>query len=383
MNKCYLEKHKGVDKLCYRNQGRRVRLNIQCREQKSSSLHELERMKENILHQAEYYVENYRNNYGVYPNTTVFKNDLKVHRDRKIDSMGMLDYYYVFLKEKKAELNLQSNMSTDYDNLGHLIEDYQTFTGKTFYLVNINKVWIDSFVNFLLEKRADFTSIYKGGMYYSEGGLKATTVKGRMSKFRTFSNWLEENKYYPKSPAINKKIRELAKIEEEVETLALDKSKLNKLINFDVEGEDLVLKDFFIFLCLTGMRYSDFITLNMNHIKNGNEIRKIAVKTKKLFKVKLNKIGLEILSKYKTNTLKKTDFFNDETSYLKEDNTYKKEYETVTSKTGRYTFINIALDEGVPTRDIMVSTGHTTLKSFEIYEKRLKRAIDFTDCFIE
>ena len=405
--KCYIVKHKGIDKIYYKNNGQRIRLNIFSNDAEVKS-YDFEAFKNKTLNEAQKYLDKYKEKHGFFPTTETFKEYFQVHRDRKIESMQLMEYFRVFVLEKKDELNISPNDMTVYEQLGNWIEDYQTHEGKTLMIYDFTMNMVDKLCNYMSSDKKNIKTKQEGGIYWSKNILRYSTIHARMSKLRVFWKWLEENKYLSYDKRMSKKISELSKKIEEPQRYVPTLEEINKLAAIDFQDAELnYTRDYFIFLYNSGMRDSDGRTLTYNHIKpigNDKEIIKRAVKTNKRFAVRLNERSeyiiknninedpnIAIFSKYpldKINILlkkmgEKSGLFNDSTDIMDDNGCYMKKYELICTSSCRHAFINNALESGATISDVMTATGHQTHKSFEMYINRYRHSAPFTHKFLE
>jgi integrase len=151
-------------------------------------------------------------------------------------------------------------------------------------------------------------------------------------------------------------------------------------------------RDVFLFLCFTGLRYSDVFNLKRSDIKE-NHIEVTTVKTADSLIIELNNHSKAILDKYKDIAFKnhkvlpvitnqKMNDYLKELAELAEINepvreTYYKGNERIDEVTpkyallgthaGRRTFICNALSLGIPAQVVMKWTGHSDYKAMKPY----------------
>lgn len=176
--------------------------------------------------------------------------------------------------------------------------------------------------------------------------------------------------------------------QETVENVYLKDDEIMKIYNADVSyNQNLVdVQSAFLIACCTGMRYSDFSTLKMEHIQEiGGEkyFRKDTLKTGEQVIIPLNDIVISILEQYK-NTKKGlpqvpcNGVFNKQlkavckAAGLNEIGRLSKDpekilWECISAHTGRRSFATNAYVKGIPIISIMRMTGHRTEKAFMRY----------------
>jgi site-specific recombinase XerD len=188
---------------------------------------------------------------------------------------------------------------------------------------------------------------------------------------------------------------------QETDKIYLNKSELKIIYEFDFSHSKKLdrIRDMFIIGCYTGLRFSDFITLNLSSVRTvsdskGNEIEIIflrTVKTNTPVAMPFHPYVKSVFDKYTTNGILQlprvisNQKMND---YLKEmareadivrsieivqsiagkpkKQTFQK-CELVTSHTCRRSFASNAFISGIPVESIMKITGHRTSSSFMKY----------------
>lgn len=189
----------------------------------------------------------------------------------------------------------------------------------------------------------------------------------------------------------------------EVDDIALEMSDIEKLINIDEfkTSKLTIVRDTFLFACLTGLRYCDFSKLTQDNFsyvtdKKGKKIPVVKVITQKTGEkvvVPLHDIALKILDKYKGGfpDVPCNQVFNKYIKIVcKESELTEKiilrqniagqfvqkvfaKYQAVSTHTARRTFATIAYFHfKIPTALIMKITGHKTEKEFFKYIKITK-----------
>lgn len=186
------------------------------------------------------------------------------------------------------------------------------------------------------------------------------------------------------------------------EVIALTEDELIRLIEVPFTGNKELAKDFFIFMCVTGMRVSDVKRFNPNWVRD-DFIEYSAEKTMSKAYVPLLETAKGILEKYKGKPPNMCEqYFNREIKkvcydigldrpVVKIDRQGRRIiehihplYEVVSSHTGRKTFVSMMLARGVPIQDVMNMSGHQDYRSMKPYiqvdKKRMseyKKSIKF------
>lgn len=222
--------------------------------------------------------------------------------------------------------------------------------------------------------------------------LKNSTILKQFSFLRWFLRWCKKKNYLqnnifedfrPKLKTTQKKI------------IFLTQTELQQVRNCNIPSQKEYLervRDVFLFLCFTGLRYSDVANLKKSDIKGGT-IEITTIKTTDSLIIELNNHSREILEKYKDKVYDKELALPIITNqkmneYLKElmelagidepirETHYKgnERIDTITPKyaligthAGRRTFICNALSLGIPPQVVMKWTGHSDYKAMKPY----------------
>jgi integrase len=185
------------------------------------------------------------------------------------------------------------------------------------------------------------------------------------------------------------KHRKFSMAEIDVDSVYLSEKEIIDLYNFKIEQKTLEqVKDLFVFGCFTGLRFSDYSTVEKENIVNIDGdlfIKIIPNKTDDLVIIPCNPIVLDIFKKYSNNynTLPKALSNQKFNQYIKEvcklgglveqgrlsSNPKVELYKCITSHTARRSFATNLYVDGYPIIEIMKITGHKTEKAFLKYIK--------------
>ncbi|WP_228429989.1 site-specific integrase [Chryseobacterium binzhouense] len=174
--------------------------------------------------------------------------------------------------------------------------------------------------------------------------------------------------------------------------IALTQNELKEIENLDL-SQNLRLdkiRDRFLIGCYTGLRFSDFIRLNKNHIIDERYIQLKQEKTKDVNTQPFWSEVRKIFEKYDyelpkpisesnfnlylkeicglCDTLKKEQEIT-EYEGGKAKSVYKPRFELVTSHTARRTFVTLKAEQGLALEDIAIATGHKNIKTLQGYMK--------------
>lgn len=268
-------------------------------------------------------------------------------------------------------------------------------------------IWTDSTVSKLntikntllqFDPKLDLLSINEEKLiefqYFLQENLnyRNSTIKKSFSFFKWFLRWVKKRGYEvddsfeyftPKLKTTSKNI------------IFLTKDEINQLINYKIPESKLYLekvRDVFIFLCFTGLRYSDAKNLKKSNIRN-DHIYLTTMKTSDSLIIELNDRSKAILEKYSEIELennralpvisnqKMNDYIKELAELANINDSIREVYyqgnnriETETPKfallsthAGRRTFICNALALGIPPHVVMKWTGHSDYKSMKPY----------------
>ncbi len=141
------------------------------------------------------------------------------------------------------------------------------------------------------------------------------------------------------------------------------------------------VRDVFIFICYTGISYSDLLNICVDNLTKGidgrNWLNYERLKTKVRASIPMLRQAQKIIDKYRNSPeciadgklfpVISNQKFND---YLKELATQCKINKPISAHIGRHTFsTTITLTNGVPLETVSKMLGHTSLKTTQIYSK--------------
>lgn len=362
--------------------------NIEDKKNKQEQISNLQFKIQSIIRQ--YNLENGENPSVFELEKILLDNSRQIQKTERV-----LDAYDIYYKKKKSEFLKNTARSKDsikeYRGLHYYLMDYEVFLGRDIRFLDINKDWMLDFKVFNeTPRKSDKTK-----KYITKGGLRGNTIKKKMNLFITFMKWASTKpQSYCSFPSDIDKFSNQIKSPEVIKS-ALTKDEIFKINSFKTKSTSHeIVRDIFVFSCLTGMRWSDIIGLEKVHFKKnkqGEYILKKAEKTDTEFMVYLNNISSNILKKYNYNLnlisnpvfnkklkefLKATNLFNEETKF-KEGGRSLLRWETISIHRGRDTFITMLIEENVPLSTIMRYTGHKHLSTLEKYIDLNKKVDNF------
>ena len=314
----------------------------------------------------------------------------------KEESNGLLLLDFKHFNARKKEELIQKDLEKginrkipptikDYISACNAIEDYEYDNNCALTLNDIDDEFLDEFKHFLAEKHVN-TDEHK---YKCQGGMVNKTINKRLECITTFVRSFYSNEEKAKqiwNSRIHQNVRN-------VDIIRLEKDEVKELYNRDLKNPAYnKIRDYFIFLCLTGLRPSDFMSLNNNYFSKNKAGQCILTlytqKTNIKIEIKLTKQAKEIAERYDykfdgyTNQafnrtlkdmLKEEELYEDEVKVFR--NVFnqrakpikKLRREVISAYTGRRTFVSNLIESGVPPIQVMNMTGHTKLSTLQIY----------------
>lgn len=297
----------------------------------------------------------------------------------------LLTYYKQFYQAKEIKLQNAPSLK-DYKSLENALADFQLYKNALFRPKDITPQLLLEFRNFLSAEHPE-----KKG-YKTQGNLNNNTIHKRISTFRTFCRWLEEEEI----AVFKEKLYTIETVKKyEPDTVVLTKEEIQVLIDLEIANkyEERII-DLFVLNCYMGMRWSDFSTIEKGVFQDDNEGNtsyiKINEKTEETIVIPILPTAKRILEKYNYNLPKYTQqYFNRALkNILEKHNLFEveipkkkrqlgrieptnfKKRELISSHTCRRTFITLAISANVPLNAIMLASGHTQLRTLQKYAKK-------------
>ena len=165
----------------------------------------------------------------------------------------------------------------------------------------------------------------------------------------------------------------------------LEDDELNRLMNKEIGNKRLsLIRDLFVFSCLTGLAYIDLANLKGENIVTLNGVEWIKgrrVKTGTLINVVLLDIPKRLILKYTDDKRRKEHLFpiisnQKMNEYLKEIAAICDIDKNLTCHIARHTFATMALSKGVPIESVSKMLGHTNIRTTQIYAKVTDKKIE-------
>lgn len=281
------------------------------------------------------------------------------------------EYYDEYIKnvEMKCALNTLKKHKTSID----LLKDYSKYSGLKFEFDVIDTDFYQKYVDFLMNKKnhsnvtiAKYTQTLKQFLNYS-------SIRGynKNMVYKTFT-------FSSKEPEI------IALKKEEI--LAIKSLELKNNVALDQ------VRDCLLFLCFTGLRYSDAANLKKSNVVNGF-LEYVSIKTKTHVSLPLLPSAIDIINKYNnTKNERLLPFISNQkmNSHLKELGVLaeldrdvikvkyygserrefpRKLHEVLTTHIGRKSFISYLFNQGMDSELIRSYSGHRSVSSFARYNK--------------
>lgn len=287
---------------------------------------------------------------------------------------------------RNGETRKQHPTMKDYISAANALEDYEYDTKKQYHLSDITEEFLDDFKEWLADEHVN-SQEHK---YRCSGDMTNKTINKRLENLAAFikAYYHDETTH---SLIMNSRISYLSKAR--VIVLSLDEVKELYYRELKNPSHNTV-RDYFVFLCQTGMRYSDLLLLNeKNFLKQRDgsyNLSYVSHKTKVDIEFRLTSKGLEIAKKYNFTFKHYTNqAFNRtlkemlENEGLYDDEVPSKRYsigrieeskvmrrEKISAHTARRTFISSLISKGVSAYQVMNMSGHKRLSTMDIYVEK-------------
>jgi len=196
---------------------------------------------------------------------------------------------FQFLKEDYLKFSQAKKSSGTIKQIKSGLKAFFDFAENNHYKLSLNMFnseLYDEYTKYLS------TEIKKGEKVIKKG-LNNNTVGTRIKELKTFLNWLKDHGY-PVNPAYQK----YKVLKENPQIIYLNQSELTRLETITFKKSHLNrTRDIFLFQCNTGLRISDLMRLDAQHIQD-NIIQMRAFKNKNQLFIPLTATAKRILEKY-------------------------------------------------------------------------------------
>jgi integrase len=296
--------------------------------------------------------------------------------------------FLLFMKEKEEKFKSYDTMTSlrDFTSFYHGILDFEYRYSKKLRLNDVSRLFLFQYIKFLKEKRSELDG------YKTRGGLNPRTMKKRFDVLKSFYKWLLDYKIYIYDDVLikNKDLYDFRGKADDVKTFSLSIEDIERIKDIEFEENSPLMKarDMFLFVCYTGVRFSDLISLQKSQISKLSDGTLLWVK--KTQKVRTTNIEVDLipeaiglLKKYNYSlnlmTNQKANFYikealkmdsrfcEDSIIFTKTNGEPYKIYELITFHSGRKSFITNMLMNNFSIVETMRRTGHKKLSTMEKY----------------
>jgi len=264
----------------------------------------------------------------------------------------------------------------DYKSLRKHLNGYVDTRSRKLSLLDINDRFYEDFVKYL-----------ENDVIHSRGkrGLMKASVGKQIKNLKVFLRYCMRQEYIPKDDLAGFK-----KPTESSDAVYVNDKELELIMDLDLTGNPKldIVRDIFVIGCETGLRFSDFSKLNIDHISDGL-IRKPVRKSGKKVVIPISKRLQRVIDKNggKIPNCPNSIYFNERIKEVckfagidtqfsriiqrgnrKEEVSVPK-YEAIASHTCRRSFCTNQFLKGMPALLIRKISGHATEKAFLQYIK--------------
>ena len=303
-----------------------------------------------------------------------------VNKPIKEKKVTLKEYFDIYINELPNRVNrkghkLSKSMVTKYGTIKNLFIDFCDFEGREYDFQDMNESFYKRFSAFMINQKKYAVNTYGRNFKFLKTILnEASKLNENGIRYNEFSEY--------KTCATG--------IHEESDSIYLTESELKKLYNLDLTSKPGLekVRDLFLVGCYTGLRFSDYTSIQPEDIKV-DRLRVMDIKTKSKVVIPLAPVVKQILEKYNFKLPKaiSNQKFNEalktiaELSGLNETVVTKitrggvlqtktqPKYKLVTSHVARRSFATNGVKHGLSPVLIMAITGHKTEKEFWKYVK--------------
>ncbi|MBN2274491.1 MAG: tyrosine-type recombinase/integrase [Bacteroidales bacterium] len=289
--------------------------------------------------------------------------------------------------EKKYSLENKSNTSS-YNQTLACIKDFAKDKNKRVDFDTIDSNFYNDFVEYLQTIKKVTNSEGKEVIKY---GFKANTIGKHVRNLKHILNEASQPEIAVNKFTFYKSFKES---KEEVESIYLNENELQAIYDLDLTANPRLekVRDLFIVGAWTGLRFSDFSTIQAKNIK-GDYLNITTQKTGEKVVIPIHWTVKAIMKKYKdyenslppsVSNAKMNDYLKEigemldmfhnkvEISYTKAGKRITRrvyKYELIVTHSARRSFATNMYLAGIPAYSIMKVTGHTTESNFLKYIK--------------
>lgn len=278
----------------------------------------------------------------------------------------------------------------DYVSCRNALLDFEYDTKQMLYLSDVTEDFIEEFIDYLIDERPIPTEEElknaEAHVYLTKGGLENAIVNKRLDCLATFIRH-----FYKQEDVATMVSSSRLNSEDLNDVIRIYKDELKALADMPLETEaEKRIRDYFVFICLSGLRFSDLISIRRVNFRQEGDRWRLQLFTRKTIKfadIPLVPRALALARKYNFDFSYYTNqAFNRELKQLLEKyNLYgdscpkirrvKKKLvttemlrrERISAHCGRRTFISILIEEGTPISRVMGFTGHKKESTLKVY----------------
>ncbi len=228
----------------------------------------------------------------------------------------------------------------------------------------------------LLLSDVDFQTITRYERYMHDCGLAHNTIVGRLRQLRAVMGEAVRRKIVEKNGFDGYQIGRM-----ESKHGYLTDGQLRSLEEMNLHGRKARVRDAFLFCCWTGLRFSDFVTLKDENLKDGWIVKQM-VKTGYEVEVPTDRIfsgkAAMMIGRYgSVSALVKKLGRNSQVNQILHEilEPLKLDFKA-TFHTSRHTFATLLLQQGVPMTAIQQMLGHRKLETTQIYGERDRKTLE-------
>ncbi len=270
------------------------------------------------------------------------------------------DEYKAYIELKSSQVSKRSIRNIKYTLV--VLNEFEQGIDSRLELENFDKFLFERFLNFLIKTKR----------------YKDATIDKHLRVFKTFLRWR-----YPDHDFTF--IKYNSKISSEHNIITINWEEYLHIRDSELTGSMAKTRDLFIFLCTTGMRFSDSQRFLPQWIKSGTiEFRQL--KTSGIAVVPLlddcnqvlknndgkpPKISAQKFNDYLKKLFTQLEIFREVNFYeFRNGRVFEKVArlcDVITSHIARKSFITIMLEKGVPVQDVMKMSGHSDFRAMRPY----------------
>lgn len=279
------------------------------------------------------------------------------------------DVFSEYIREESVLRAWSDAMLKKYATLRHLLADYS----PRLHLGDLRTEFLTGFTQWLLTTR----------------GYRNETVATVLKNLRAFSRWARR-KQYLRTTDVEDFAPRLRRVSRR-EVVYLDFAELRRIMDLRIPITRRALaeaRQFFLFMCFTGLRYSDARALRWEDVRDG-ALHVVSKKTGTSVVIELNTYSERILAERQGQPTPLPPILSQklnerikELAYLagidqpirsvyysgaRRVEEVRPKYAALGAHTGRRTFVCLALQLGIPAATVMEWTGHSSYAAMRPY----------------